>query len=86
MCGIPGHDPTRCHKMRLDCGKLKIQPPTRFACTICLKATKNQQRLLHPEDLCFRRPAFIKAKQEGKHKVEDMRTMNREYRSRIGTQ
>ena len=85
LCGITGHDSTRCQKMRLDCGKLKIQPPTPYPCSICLRASHNKQILHHPEDLCFRRPAFIQAKKEGKHRIYDMRAMNKEYKSRISS-
>ncbi len=86
LCGTPGHESTRCRKMRLDNGKLKIQNPTSHPCTICLRATKNDQKLLHPEDLCFRRPAFIRAKRQGLHKQYDMTTLNQEYQSRIKSQ
>ncbi len=86
LCGDPGHISIKCRKMRLDNGKLKIIPPTSQACSICLRATKNEQKLLHPEDLCFRRPAFIQAQREGKHRDQDMRMLNQEYRSRIKSQ
>lgn len=86
LCGDSGHESTRCRQMRLDNGKLKVQPPTNVPCTICLKATKNEMKLLHPEHLCFRRPAFIQAKREGKHRDYDMRVVNQEYRNRIKSQ
>jgi len=81
LCGLINHDATRCEKMRLDNGKIKVITPTSKPCQICLE--KSNKVLLHPESLCFLRPAFIQARKEGKHIRPNRQTYNREYNNRI---
>ncbi len=81
LCGIVNHDATRCEKMRLDNGKIKVVTPTSKPCETCLKETNKV--LLHPESLCFLRPAFVQARREGKHLRPDRRIYNKEYNNRF---